>query len=127
MTPPGRVHVLLFAAAPDEPAAVHSAYHEISRQLSGTPGLLRNTLLERTDTPGRFVVVSEWESLDAFDRWERGPTHRPVTAPLRAYHDRSLGVAFGIYRVAAEYDSSSGGRPALPRPQTALGRQRPTD
>ena len=42
----GRVHVLLFAAAPDGPAAVHQAYHAVSRRLAGTPGLLHNTLLK---------------------------------------------------------------------------------
>jgi heme oxygenase (mycobilin-producing) len=99
----GRVQVLLFAAAPDTPVAVHEAYHHISRQLAGTPGLLHNTLLEKADTSGSFVVVSEWESLEAFRSWEEGPEHRGVTAPLRPYHDRGMGVAFGVYQVAAEY------------------------
>ena len=99
----GRVQVLLFAAAPDTPAAVHEAYHHISRRLAGTPGLVQNTLLEKADAPGSFVVVSVWENLAAFQRWESGPRHRTVTAPLRPYHDRAMGTAFGVYQVAAEY------------------------
>jgi heme-degrading monooxygenase HmoA len=98
-----RVQVLLFAAAPEDPDAVREAYQAISRRLVDTPGLLGNTLLERTDEPGRFVVVSEWRSLDAFLAWERSPGHRPATAALRPYHDRTTGVSFGVYRVAAEF------------------------
>ena len=90
--------VLLFAAAPDRSDAVEEAYHRISRSLLGTPGLLRNTLLEHVGEPGRFVVFSEWATLDAFQTWEQGPDHRRLTAPLRPYHD-----GFGIYHVTAEY------------------------
>jgi heme oxygenase (mycobilin-producing) len=99
----GRVHVLLFAAAPDEPGAVPAAYHDISRKLAGTPGLLGNTLLESVEARGSFVVVSEWESLHAFRTWEQGGDHRLITAPLRPYHHRQPGAAFGVYRVAAAY------------------------
>jgi quinol monooxygenase YgiN len=98
-----RVSVLLFAAAPDRPGAVTEAYHEISHGLAGTPGLVRNALLELVDAPGRFVVLSDWVSLEAFRAWERGTEHRRLTAPLRPYHDRSLAGGFGVYRLAAEY------------------------
>ena len=99
----GRIHVLLFAAEPDRPAAVHEAYHAISRRLSGTPGMVGNTLLEKADGSGGFVVVSVWENLAAFQHWAAGPEHPDVTAPLRAYHDRSMPTSFGVYRIAAEY------------------------
>jgi heme oxygenase (mycobilin-producing) len=97
------VQVLLFAASAPGDGAVASAYHDISRRLAGTPGLLRNRLLEKADGSGGYVVVSEWESLAAFRSWEEGPDHRGVTAPLRPYHDGRLAVAFGVYEVAAEY------------------------
>jgi heme-degrading monooxygenase HmoA len=97
------VQVLLFAAGAPDDDAVTGIYHHISRQLAGTPGLLGNRLLARADGSGRFVVVSEWESLAAFRAWEDGPDHRGVTAPLRPYHDRSMGAAFGVYQVTASY------------------------
>jgi heme oxygenase (mycobilin-producing) len=102
MTGP-QVAVLLFAVAADGPDAVTGAYHTISQSLAGTPGLLGNTLLEMVDPPGRYVVMSQWESLEAFRQWEEGADHRQLTAPLRPYHDRSMGGGYGIYRVAAEY------------------------
>lgn len=99
-----RVCVLLFAVAPPTgPAAVVDAYHRVSQQLAGTPGLLRNALLELVDPPGRMVVLSEWSSMAAFRAWEEGTAHRQTTAPLRPYQDPGLSPAFGIYRVAAEY------------------------
>jgi len=109
MSPPG-VCVLLFATAPDAAtapdgaASVAQAYHTISRELAGTPGLRRNALLELVDSPGRFVVLSEWASLDEFRAWETGPDHRQVTAPLRPHQDRSAAAWFGVYHVAATYD-----------------------
>jgi heme-degrading monooxygenase HmoA len=95
--------VLLFATAPDGPGAIEEAYHRISRSLLGTPGLVRNTLLEQIGEPGRFVVFSEWASFDAFQAWEQGPDHRQLTAPLRPYRD-----GFGIYHVTAEYRCGKG-------------------
>ncbi len=101
---PRRVQVLLYAAAPaGDPDAVWTAYHDISARLAGTVGLVRNALLEKVDGSGRFVVLSEWYSMDAFRDWEATAGHRVATAPLRPYQDASGGAAFGIYTVAAEY------------------------
>lgn len=104
----GRVHVLLYARPPESrppetgAAAVADAYHRISRSLAGTPGLLGNRLMREVGGAG-FVVMSEWESMAAFQAWERGPTHRETTSPLRPYQDSSRGRAFGIYEVVAAY------------------------
>jgi heme oxygenase (mycobilin-producing) len=98
-----RVRVLLFLSAPHAPQAVADAYHRVSRALAATPGLLHNSLLEDIDCPGRFIVVSEWASIEAFRAWEEGPDHRAATAPLRPYQDCAGGTTFGIYGVAAEY------------------------
>lgn len=97
------VCVLLFARAPAGAGTVEKAYHAISQELRDTPGLLGNTLLELVDEPGRFVVISEWTSIEAFRVWEQGPDHRSKTAPLRPYQDRTAADWFGVYRVAAEY------------------------
>lgn len=101
---PARVRVLIYAQAPvDEPAAVEVAYHQISRDLAGTPGLLGNELLRAADDGAAFVVMSEWQSLDAFRSWEAGTAHRDATAPLRRYQRPAGPRPFGIYEVAATY------------------------
>lgn len=100
------VRVLLFAAESEaDEGAVADAYHQISRRLAGTAGLRRNALLRQADAPRRYVVLSEWDSMDAFRRWETGAQHREATAPLRPYQDRGMGAGFGVYTVAAEYVS----------------------
>lgn len=100
----GHVRVLIFAVAPgDDPDAVVRAYHRISRDLSGTPGLISNELLRATTDGSRFIVMSEWENLEKFQVWEQGSAHKGTTAPLRQYQDGSRGAPFGIYEVAAAY------------------------
>lgn len=100
----GRVRVLVYAAAPNgEPDAVEDAYHQVSRDLAGTPGLLGNELLRSTRDTHRFVVMSEWASMAAFRSWEEGNTHRGTTAPLRPLQDHDRNEPFGIYLVAAAY------------------------
>ncbi|MFC4533226.1 antibiotic biosynthesis monooxygenase family protein [Sphaerisporangium dianthi] len=99
-----RVRVLLHTLAPDEgPDGLVAAYHRISEELSGTPGLLGNELMHSVLDPGAFVVMSEWESLAAFRAWEEGAAHRPTTAPLRPYQDRRRQDRYGMYEVVARY------------------------
>jgi heme oxygenase (mycobilin-producing) len=100
-----RVRVVIYAVEPEtEVGAVEEAYHKISTALVGVPGLLGNELLREVgQQPARFVVMSEWESMAAFQAWEQGADHRLTTAPLRPYQDSSRGRPFGLYEVAAEY------------------------
>jgi heme-degrading monooxygenase HmoA len=98
------VRVLVYAASPSaEPDAVRDAYHRISAELNGTPGLLGNELMHSLTDPAGYVVMSEWVSIDAFRTWENGTTHRASTAPLRPYQDSGRGSPFGLYEVTASY------------------------
>jgi len=100
----GRVRVLLWHRAPaegDEP--VLAAYHAISLRLRGTPGLLANELLRDPSAKDRYVVISEWETMDAFRAWEQGPQHKGTTEPLRPFRDRDLAQPFEILEVVASY------------------------
>ncbi|MFC4007179.1 antibiotic biosynthesis monooxygenase family protein [Nonomuraea purpurea] len=100
-----RVRVLVYAEAPENSHGdLAEAYHHISRELSGTPGLLGNELLRSLTQPGGFVVMSEWDSLESFRTWEEGTRHRQTTAPLRSFQDTSRGPSFGLYTVAAAYE-----------------------
>lgn len=106
MTEPAapRVRVLVYATAPDTARdAVDEAYHRISADLAGTPGLLGNELLRSTIDPAGYVVLSEWVDLAAFRAWEQGRTHRGTTSPLRPFQDHSHGGPFGLYEVIANY------------------------
>lgn len=94
-----RARVMVFAKAmQNDHQAIEEAYHEISEHLKNTPGLLSNELLHSTSDPSNYVVMSEWESLEAFQVWEAGPVHRNVTAPLRKYL-----IEAAFYEVSSAY------------------------
>lgn len=98
----GRIRVLVWHKAPDAgPELVELAYQRVSAELDGTPGLLRSELLRGRRDPASLLVVSEWESLAAFEAWEQGPGHRPATAPLRPFRDNAPGRSYDIYEVKA--------------------------
>jgi heme oxygenase (mycobilin-producing) len=106
-----RVRVLVWHRVPAaERGAVEAAYRRISAALRGTPGLLGNELLAARGEPDRVLVMSEWQSLDAFEAWERGTGHRATTAPLRRYRDgdRSFEVYEVTERAWASADGSAG-------------------
>lgn len=99
-----RVRVMLYLRASEDRApAVAEAYHRISADLAGTPGLLGNELLREVSDPGAFAVLSDWESLPAFQAWESGSAHRGTTSPLREYQDSARARPFALFEVAATY------------------------
>nr|AHX24708.1 monooxygenase [uncultured bacterium] len=96
------VRVLIYHRTADV-EGIEAAYHQTSRDLAGVPGLLGNELLRSVHDPASFVVVSMWESREAFDRWERGAEHKDTTAPLRPFRDTTSGRPFGVYEVSSSY------------------------
>jgi heme-degrading monooxygenase HmoA len=105
--PAGRARVLIFYRAPsDDPEVVEKSYHAVSQVLDATPGLLSNELLREVTDQAGYVVLSEWESLAAFQEWETGTSHRGNTSPMRSYQDRENHTKhYGIYEVVASYQS----------------------
>ncbi|MEU8523362.1 antibiotic biosynthesis monooxygenase [Streptomyces sp. NPDC048577] len=100
----GGVRVMLhLRPAPGEDAAVAEAYHRISKDLDGTPGLLGNELLRVITDEGAYAVLSEWESMAAFRDWEAGSAHRGTTSPLRPYQDTERPSPFSLFEVVATY------------------------
>jgi heme-degrading monooxygenase HmoA len=97
-----RVRVLLFHEA-SSPDGLTAAYHSVSADLAGTPGLLGNELLTAVDDPTWILVMSEWSDLAAFQKWEQGVSHKGSTAPLRQYRDTRMTRPYGIFRVEASY------------------------
>jgi heme-degrading monooxygenase HmoA len=76
-----------YRAAAGEQERLHGAFCEVSRALEGTPGLVATELLRSGTQPDSFVVMSEWESLAAFRRWQSAAGHSLTTA-LRPFLDR---------------------------------------
>ncbi|WP_418957204.1 antibiotic biosynthesis monooxygenase family protein [Streptomyces tritici] len=98
----GRVRIMLhLRPEPGAEAAVEEAYHRISKDLAGTPGLLGNELLRALTDEGAYAVLSEWESMAAFRTWESGAAHRGTTSPLRPHQDPRH--PFTLFEVQASY------------------------
>lgn len=96
-----RVRVLVWLRTADHPG-VTERYRLTSQGLAGTAGLVGSELIRSLDDPASYVVVSEWESMDAFRTWEHGPAHRASTTPLRQFQDRARdGGTYGVYEVTA--------------------------
>lgn len=66
-------------------AAFESAYRTVTAAVSGTPGHIRDELLRDPEYPGHYILLSEWESAEAFRAWEDAPIHRELTTPMRPY------------------------------------------
>lgn len=78
--------VMVYARiGPDDRHAFERAFATVSRHVAGTPGHLRDELLRSEDDPGAYVLLSEWESREAFLAWEDAPVHRELTTPMRPF------------------------------------------
>jgi heme-degrading monooxygenase HmoA len=74
------LYVTIKAGREDEFVQV---WREISQKVRGASGNLRQALLRDPDDPRSFVVMSDWESREAFTRFERSPEQDELTAPVR--------------------------------------------
>ena len=100
--------VMVFAAIqPGQGAAFESAYATVTAAVKGTPGHIRDELLREIDRPDHYILLSEWESIEAFRAWEDAPIHRETTTPMRPYWAGR--VERTIFDVAARLDGALAG------------------
>jgi quinol monooxygenase YgiN len=59
------------------------AWHKIAEEVRRADGNVRQALSRDPDDPDSLVVTSDWESREAFGRFERSPEQGALTAPLR--------------------------------------------
>jgi heme-degrading monooxygenase HmoA len=87
---PARMMVFATIKPGDEPA-FEAAFAEVTQKVRGTPGHVRDELLRDVSEdsvegePSRYILLSEWESTDAFLAWEHAPIHMQTTTPMRPY------------------------------------------
>jgi|SRR3954464_1871727 heme-degrading monooxygenase HmoA len=78
--------IMVFAAVHEgQEAAFEAAYARVTAAVNGTAGHIRDELLREHGRPGRYVLLSEWQSEEAFRAWEDAPIHRELTTPMRPY------------------------------------------
>jgi heme-degrading monooxygenase HmoA len=64
-----------------------SAWREIAAEVKKAPGNVRQALTRDPDDPDSFVVTSDWETREAFHKFETSPEQDDLTAPLRQLRD----------------------------------------
>src|SRR4051812_48640134 len=98
--------VMFFAKLdPERAAEFEAAFADVAEQLRDTPGMSANLLLREEGEPGSYVVVSEWDSQEAFLTWEEDPTHREVTRPLQGFWS-GAGSVRRVYDVAVGWSAA---------------------
>lgn len=71
--------------------AFEAAYAKVTATVKGTEGHIGDELLRRNeppddgDGPRSYILLSEWESKDAFLAWENAPVHTEKRNPMTPY------------------------------------------
>ena len=71
--------------------AFEAAYAEVTSNVKGTKGHIADELLRRAEPadpegePRTYVLLSEWESREAFLAWENAPVHTEKRNPMTPY------------------------------------------
>jgi heme-degrading monooxygenase HmoA len=74
-----------------------AAYEKIRYEVAeGVPGHLVDQVCRSATDPEQWLITSEWDSLAAFEAWERTPGHRTLVAPLRACMSEATSLRFTV-------------------------------
>ena len=71
--------------------AFEAAYAQVTATVKGTKGHIGDELLRRAEPedpegePRTYVLLSEWESQEAFLAWENAPVHTEKRNPMTPY------------------------------------------
>lgn len=71
--------------------AFEAAYAQVTATVKGTAGHIGDELIRRAvppdpdDEPRTYVLLSEWESKEAFLAWEDAPVHTEKRNPMTPY------------------------------------------
>lgn len=65
--------------------AFEAAFSVVTQQVRGTSGHIKDELIQETDNLNSYILLSEWESREAFLAWENAPIHKETTTPMRPY------------------------------------------
>jgi heme oxygenase (mycobilin-producing) len=72
------------------------AYAALVARASEQPGLIDHQLCQSVDAPDRWMVMSEWSSLEESTAWDRSEDHGRLLAPMRACFAQAERAAFEV-------------------------------
>lgn len=92
----GRV-VFLIRLKPGMQDAFLAAYEEIRHLVAeGVDGHIVDQVCQSDDDPERWIITSEWETLEHFRAWESKQEHRDLAKPLRDCMAESQSLKFNV-------------------------------
>ena len=72
------------------------SYGELIQAARSQEGFIEHRLCQAIDDPGRWMVISEWESIEASNAWDRSEEHAMLLAPMRACFAEASRTAFSV-------------------------------
>jgi heme-degrading monooxygenase HmoA len=72
------------------------AYAALRERVEREPGLLGHQLCESIDDPERWLVISEWSSVDASSAWDQSDEHAKLIGPMRACFAQATAAKFDV-------------------------------
>jgi heme-degrading monooxygenase HmoA len=78
------------------------AYRALRERAEREPGLIGHQLCESADGDGRWLVISEWESMEASRSWDASEDHARLLAPMRACFAEATRSSFLVRDGAGE-------------------------
>lgn len=78
------------------------SYSGVLARAERFPGHLGEQLCRSLDDPAQWLLTSEWDSLEALERWRSGPDHTALVEPMNAFlHDDRWTAVFRVRDMAA--------------------------
>jgi heme-degrading monooxygenase HmoA len=83
-----------------------AAYENIRYEVAeGVPGHILDQVCQSETDPEQWLITSEWESVDAFIRWEQSPGHRELAGPMRACMSEARSIKFVVRKETSKTGS----------------------
>ncbi len=72
------------------------AYAALRERVEREPGLIGHQLCESMDDGERWLVISEWESMESSNAWDASEDHARLLAPMRACFAQASRSSFHV-------------------------------
>jgi heme-degrading monooxygenase HmoA len=97
------VRLMLFSTVDvDTAKEFEAAFEEVRLKVATVPGHIQDELLSQQDSPGSYLLVSEWSSHEQCVAWLKSPEHEQMTAKMRPYFQRPSELRFYSRQVPAD-------------------------
>jgi heme-degrading monooxygenase HmoA len=80
------------------------AWREVARLAAAAPGNVRQALLRDPREVARFVICTDWITIEDFRAFERSQEQEVATAPLRRLRESA---SMSLFEIAAAFEGTS--------------------